>query len=424
MFVDKISMTIIAGKGGDGCISFRREKFVPLGGPNGGKGGDGGSVYLVGDSSKMTLEDLFYIPKLKATDGQKGSSYNKFGKNGKDLIIKIPLGTLVFKNEKLIADCINSEDIILIAKGGKGGRGNSAFKTSKHNAPRIAEKGALGEVVNLSLELCLIADVGIIGMPNAGKSLLLTRISKSKPKIANYPFTSLTPNLGVASFNEKRFTVADIPGIIKGAHKGKGLGHEFLRHIERTKILIHLLDVNGFNGNDPYKNYCIINLELLRYSKYLNKKRVLVVLNKIDSVNSNLEKFKELKHCFNEIKLLEISALTGKGISNLLKEINNQLIDETTNAKQYSFSIRKKQIFREYNYEANFTIHKKNGVFIVEGKRVQTLTEMTMFNEFESLMRYKNILKKMGLYFELKKMGAKLGDVIRIGKSEFVFEDK
>jgi GTP-binding protein len=418
MFIDKISTHLTAGCGGDGCVSFRREKYVPCGGPDGGNGGNGGNIYFESDPCKTTLLDLSYRPKFEAEDGQRGSSGGKSGRYGEDLIIKIPLGTLIFKDGEFFADLKTAGERILAVKGGRGGRGNASFKTGKHTVPRIAEKGASGEIAEINLELRLIADVGFLGFPNAGKSTLLSQISAAKPKIADYPFTTLTPNLGVVGYEGKYFTAADIPGIIEGACKGKGLGFEFLRHIRRTKVLIHIIDVNGFDGRDPYDNYKIINNELRKYSKHLEKKHIIIVLNKIDSAGS-LEKIRNFRRHLKAQKLFEISATTGYGVEALLKKIIRML--EKPVAFSNEEGIESLPV-KKYIYEPEFKISIENGIFVATGSKVETLTEMTKFDEDEALRRYQNILKKMGFEIELKKMGARSGDTVRIGNFEFIFE--
>jgi GTP-binding protein len=418
MFIDRVSAYFTAGRGGDGCVSFRREKYVPYGGPDGGNGGSGGNVYFESDPHKTTLLDLSYRPKFEAEDGQKGSSGDKSGRYGEDLIIKIPLGTLIFKNGEFFADLKTAGERVLIVKGGRGGRGNASFKTGRHTAPRIAEKGAPGETAKINLELRLIADVGFLGFPNAGKSTLLSQISAARPKIADYPFTTLTPNLGVVDYKGKHFTVADIPGRIEGAYKGRGLGFEFLRHIRRAKILIHIIDVNGFDGRDPYDNYKIINSELKKHSKYFAKKHIIIVLNKIDSAVS-LEKIRNFKERLKTKRLFEISAMTGYGVDALLKKMTRML------EKPIVFS-NEEEIeplpVKNYIYEPEFKISFENGIFVATGAKVEMLTKMTKFDEDEALRRYRNILKKMGLEIELKKMGARPGAIVRIGDFEFIFE--
>jgi GTP-binding protein len=418
MFIDKVGVFLTAGRGGEGCISFRREKYVPYGGPNGGNGGRGGSIYFECDPHKITLLDLSYKPKFKAEDGQKGLPNNRFGKSGGDLILKIPLGTLIYKNGEFFADLVTPGEKVLVVKGGRGGRGNASFKTKKYTTPRIAEKGEPGEVAEVNLELRLIADVGLVGLPNAGKSTLLSRISAAKPKIADYPFTTLVPNLGVVNYKGRHFVTADIPGIIKGAYRGNGLGFEFLRHVRRTKILVYVIDSSGINGSDPYETYETINNELKKYSEYLVKKHILIVLNKIDlpSSEKHIENFKKR---LKDKKLSEISAATGAGINALLVEMIKML--EKPPVFNPEEEIERIPV-KKYVYEPEFKVSIEDGIFIVTGAKIETLTKMTKFGEDEALRRYQNIVKKMGLETKLEKMGAKVGDVVKIGDFEFVFE--
>jgi len=418
MFIDKAAIHLTAGRGGDGAISFRREKYVPFGGPSGGNGGKGGDIYFEGDTHKTTLLDLSYRPKFKAEDGHKGETNDKYGRFGEDLVIKIPLGTIVFKNGELFADIKTEGEKVLVVQGGRGGRGNASFKTGKHTAPRIAEKGEPGEVADINLELRLIADVGFVGLPNAGKSTLLADISAAKPKIADYPFTTLAPNLGVVDYKGRHFVAADIPGIIEGAHEGKGLGLEFLRHVRRTKVLIHLIDVGGFDGSDPYENYKIINNELKKYSKYLAKKHIIIALNKIDLPDSE-KHIKKIKKYLKTKKVFKISAATGEGVDKLLSEVVKMLDKPLPfNAEEEISTVPVKK----YIYEPEFKVKVEDGVFVVTGKKVETLTEMTKFSEDDAVRRYQNILKKMGLEEELERQGVKVGDTVRIGTFEFIFE--
>jgi GTP-binding protein len=416
MFIDKAKIFITAGRGGDGCISFRREKYVPFGGPNGGNGGKGGDIYIETDNKKITLLDLSYKPKFHAENGNKGENSDKFGSYGEDLIIKVPLGTIVYKNGELFADLQELGKKILVAKGGRGGRGNASFKTHNNTVPRIAEKGEPGEVSEIDLELRLIADVGLVGFPNAGKSTFLSVVSSARPKIADYPFTTLEPNLGVVVIDDKQFVIADIPGIIEGAHLGKGLGLEFLRHIKRTKVLIYLIDVSGFDGTDPYKTYKVLSNELKKYSKYMSKKHMVIALNKIDidSAKDNIKKFK--KKIKGE-KIYPISNMTKEGITKLLFDVH-KLINKPIEEEEIETFPVKKYIYKpEFNVDVN-----EYGIFIVTGKKVETLAEMTKFNEDEALRRFQNILKKMGIETALEQKGCKVGDTVRIGPFEFVFE--
>lgn len=417
MFIDKAKIFITAGRGGDGCISFRREKYVALGGPDGGNGGKGGDVFIVADTKKATLLDLSYKPKFFADNGNKGEGSNKYGKYGKDLIIEVPVGTLIYKNGDLFADLKEHGQKVLVAKGGRGGRGNSAFKTQRHTVPRIAEKGEPGETAEIDLELRLIADVGLVGFPNAGKSTFLSVVSSARPKIADYPFTTLEPNLGVVHFDDKQIVIADIPGIIEGASSGKGLGLEFLRHIKRTKVLLYMIDVSGFDGQDPYEVYKVLNNELKKYSKYLSKKHMLIALNKIDSGEQALENVKNFKKKVKGKKIFAISNMTKDGIDKMLSEIL-KLTELPVKEEEFESVPVKK-----YIYEPDFRINiDDDGVFVITGKKVETLAEMTKFNEEEALRRFQNILKKLGVELALEEKGCKPGDTVRINDIEFTFE--
>ncbi len=416
MFIDKAKIFITAGRGGDGCISFRREKYVPFGGPNGGNGGKGGDIYIETDNKKITLLDLSYKPKFHAEDGYRGENSDKFGRYGEDLVIKVPIGTVVYKNGELFADLKEIGKKILIAKGGRGGRGNASFKTQNNTVPRIAEKGEPGETAEIDLELRLIADVGLVGFPNAGKSTFLSVVSSARPKIADYPFTTLEPNLGVVHIDDKQFVIADIPGIIEGAHKGKGLGLEFLRHIKRTKVLIYLIDVSGFDGTDPCKTYKVLSNELKKYSKYMSKKHMVIALNKTD-IDSSKENIKKFKKKIKGIKIYPISNMTKEGISDLLFDVYKLINKPIEEEEIESIPVKK------YIYEPEFKVDlDEDGIFVVSGKKVETLAEMTKFNEDEALRRFQNILKKMGVELALEQKGCKVGDTVRIGVFEFEFQ--
>lgn len=334
MFIDEVTVHVKAGDGGNGCVSFRREKFVPLGGPNGGDGGDGGSIILEADSRKRTLLDFKYKSHFKAKSGSHGQGKNKHGKSGEDLIIKVPPGTVIFdsKTGDLLRDLANDKDQVIVAKEGQGGRGNAHFATSTRQAPKFAEEGHPGEERILKLELKLIADVGIIGCPNAGKSTLLSHISAAKPEIAAYPFTTKSPNLGVVKVGDwGGFVAADIPGLLEGAHAGTGLGDKFLRHIERTKLFIHIIDTAGVDGRDPAKDFETINKELEYYSKELSKRPQIVALNKMDlpQAKKNLEK---VKNKLKGIKIYPVSAVTGEGIEELIKATAKALQKSSTSS--------------------------------------------------------------------------------------------
>lgn len=475
MFIDKARIHIQAGKGGDGCLSFRREKFVPRGGPDGGNGGKGGDFYLVADRNLTTLLDFVQKPHYKAEDGQPGGSTNKTGKNGADFFLHVPCGTVVYCDGQLLGDLCEHQQKLLMAKGGRGGRGNLSFKTSRNSAPRIAEKGEPGEVLTLDLELKLIADCGIIGHPNAGKSTLLARISQAKPKIADYPFTTLSPNLGVVRFKEKYFIVADIPGLIEGAHQGRGLGIEFLRHIERTKVLIHLLDPFGFDKKDAFQNYNAILKELSSYSKELSQKPMLVVVNKMDLTNAK-KMFQKLKKKLKN-KILAISAVTGEGVQEMIAEMI-QLIEKArklsplypvksrtaspdANREFHSVNlpipphqgrgqpslvadasvpkalqlqkrgatirhkarnIERNTEIKRFVFAEEFKVEREKDGFRVIGKKVERLSAMTNFQQEEAVQRFQNILKKMGVETVLKREGIQPGDTVYIGTQEFIFQ--
>lgn len=329
-FIDEAIITVQSGDGGRGCVSFRREKFIPRGGPDGGDGGKGGDVVFVATSGKRTLYQFRYRKQLKAKNGVYGQGKQKKGKNGEDLKIEIPLGTLVFNAETglLIKDFVKAGEAFVIAKGGRGGLGNTRFKSSTNRSPRFAQPGEPGETLNLKIELKLLADVGIIGLPNAGKSTLISVISSARPKIADYPFTTLTPNLGVVQTdNGEPFVVADIPGLISGAHKGAGLGIRFLKHIERTRVLVHLIDISSIDTNHPLDVYNTINMELALYSENLAKKPQVVVLNKLDIPGAK-EAADIFQSAAKEKNIALISAITGKGVNHLILRIL-ELLDKT-----------------------------------------------------------------------------------------------
>jgi len=336
MFVDEVDIHVEAGSGGNGCLSFRREKFVPRGGPDGGDGGGGGSVFIVATPTKNTLVDFRFHPEFKARRGQHGQGSNRTGQTAEDLEIGVPPGTLIFEKDpaggemRLLGDLAEEGQRILVAKGGRGGRGNARFVSSTNRAPRRTEPGEEGEERQLQLQLKLIADVGLIGFPNAGKSTLISRISAARPKIANYPFTTLVPNLGVVTLGDDRsFVVADVPGLIKGAHEGTGLGHQFLRHIERTKVLVHLVDVSGASGRDPVDDFITILDELERFSPTVAAKPQIVVANKMDAVD-DVERVKTLERRVKKQRLpfLRISAATGEGITALLEAAWKEIAKE------------------------------------------------------------------------------------------------
>lgn len=416
MFIDKAIINIQAGSGGDGSAAFRREKFVPKGGPNGGDGGRGGDVYLLAAPRLRTLLDFVRKLSYMAPSGEPGAGYHKSGLSGDDLILEVPCGTSVFKGATLIADLLNPGDKLQVAKGGRGGRGNVHFKNSVRQAPRIAEKGEPGEKIELNLRLKVIADVGLIGMPNAGKSTLLSRLTRANPKIAAYPFTTLYPNLGVTIYHNREIVFADIPGLIEGSHTGKGLGHEFLAHIERTRVLVHVVDPIGFGGKDPKTNIKIINTELKSYSKTLAKKRQLIVINKQDLAEGS-KVFKDIKRAFKAQTVLAVSGVAGEGMTELMGAVA-KLIDEIPHVK---INVAPQAI--HINLEPDFWVETlEEGTYEVKGKKVERLVAMTNFRLPEAVVRTQNILKKIGVERELAAAGAKSGDAVRILDFQFDFK--
>lgn len=419
MFYDKAKIYVKAGDGGNGIVAFRREKYVPEGGPNGGDGGDGGSVILMGDKGLRTLVDFKYKPHVKAKKGEHGQGKNRHGRNAEDTILKVPLGTIVkdFDTGELIADITEDGQCVVVARGGRGGRGNARFASAKNRVPSVAEKGEPGEEVTLFLELKLLADVGLVGMPNAGKSTLISVISAAKPKIADYPFTTLKPNLGVVSVDEgSSFVVADIPGLIEGAHQGAGLGHEFLRHIERTRIFVHVLDMTPAEDKNIVDVFSVINRELILYNPKLADKKQIIAANKMDvsGAEKNLELLK--KELGEQYEIFPISAVAGTGLKPLIGRIA-QLIGEIE--PEPLFGEDEIKVFMEP--VERFTIEREDGIFVVKGKEVEKHFAMTDFNNEEGIRRFQRILKTMGVEDALLKKGINYGDLVRIGDLEFEF---
>jgi GTP-binding protein len=415
MFVDFARVSVRGGRGGDGIVSFRREKYVDRGGPDGGNGGKGGDVFLRVQPQMKSLLDLAYHPHFIAPDARHGLGSNKSGRSGEDLYIDIPAGTLVYKESHLIADLKNPGETLLVARGGRGGRGNAAFKSHKNTAPKISERGEPGENLQLDLELKLLADIGLIGFPNAGKSTLLARLTSARPKIADYPFTTLNPNLGIATWHGTRLVLADIPGLIEGAHEGKGLGHEFLRHIERTRMLFHLVDIGGFGEHAAAECVKLVNEELRLHSAALAKKPMLLVVNKMDAAEGT-KGLSDLKKRYKRYKIFPISAVTGEGVNALLAYATKELakpepVEDVPSPEPLRFVI-----------ETDYRVSKENDDFVIKGAKIERLAAMTNFTQIEGLKRFQNILKKMGIERELARQGAQSGDNVRIGKIEFTYE--
>ena len=423
MFIDKAKIIIISGAGGDGMVAFRREKYVPRGGPSGGDGGKGGSVYLKADTGLNTLINFRRKRKFAAEKGENGGAKEMYGKGGEDIIIDVPLGTMVYDNDTndLLADMVHQDQMVLIAKGGKGGRGNTHFATSAVRAPTYAEKGEPGESKEIRLELKVLADVGLIGFPSVGKSSLIRKVSGARPEVAAYHFTTLTPSLGVVNLDETRsFVMADIPGLIEGASQGVGLGHEFLRHVERSRVLIHVLDIAGSEGRDPLSDFEIINNELEIYSPALAQKKQIVAGNKIDLITNRTE-LEQIKQQIESkgYSFFPICTLTGEGIKSLLEKAWTILQETETT----TFDNQEKAIVYELP-QNEFKIEYDGHVYSVIGKRVEKLVAMTDFDNSVSLRRFNKAWKFMGLDKLLKKEGIKEGDTVNLYGIEFSFSEK
>lgn len=415
MFIDRAKIRVVGGKGGDGCLSFRREKYVEMGGPDGGNGGKGGDVWIEADPQKNTLYDFTYRPEFRAAPGVNGRGRDQTGAQGEDLVIGVPPGTLVRKDGRLLGDLAAAGDRLLAARGGRGGRGNASFKTAVNTAPRISEKGEPGEAFELALELKLLADVGLLGFPNAGKSTFLSVVTQARPKIADYPFTTLTPNLGVANVGGKTFVIADIPGIIEGAHEGKGLGDEFLRHVERTRVLIHLVDVFGFDNQSALKNFRTLNRELAARSKELAKKPQIIAATKMDLTGAD-KALAALRKSLKTAKIYPLSSATGRGVKELLAAVAKAL------AKAPAVTPAAPEPPRDWVIEPDFRVDPMGpGRFRIGGRKVDRLVAVTHFEQDESVSRLQNILKKMGVEENLIKIGAVPGDKVELGEREFTF---
>lgn len=419
MFIDVAKIELKAGKGGDGSVAFRREKYEPSGGPAGGDGGDGGSIIIVGDKDIKTLMDYSYRSIYKAENGGDGRNKKQFGKKGEDLILKVPVGTLIkdYDTDTVIYDVKHDKEEFVICKGGKGGKGNVHFKSSIRQAPRFAEPGEKGEEKTIKLELKLLADVGLIGLPNVGKSTLLSIMSNARPKIANYHFTTLEPNLGVCKVGEKSFVLADIPGLIEGASEGLGLGHDFLKHIERTKILVHVLDISGSEGRNPIEDFELINSELSSYNIKLNDKKMLVVLNKTDlGAEENIKEFRE-KYSDKVDEIVEISAATTENVDKLM-----YLIADTLDSIEDDYSTLDEQyVYFEEEKEPDFKVRRENENYIVEGPLIENLIYRTNFEVYESVNHLQKVLEDKGVIQQLKDLGIQDGDNVVIGDVEFDF---
>ncbi len=422
MFIDEVVVELIAGTGGNGCMAFRREKFVAMGGPFGGNGGKGGDIIFKVDEGLNTLVDLRYQRIIKAERGAHGEGKGKHGKNALDVVIKVPPGTIIsdFDTGLVIADLTKNHEEEVIAHGGRGGRGNIAFATRNNPAPKFAENGEPGEVRKVKVELKLLADVGLVGLPSVGKSTIISKISSSKPKIAAYHFTTLTPNLGVVKVAEnKSFVVADLPGLIKGASLGEGLGDQFLKHIERTRIIAHVIDMSGLEGRNPYDDYLTINKELEAFNPKMMQKPQIIIANKMDMPSSkeNLEYFKtKVKH-----NIFEISALEGRGLNAIINELA-LMLDNIKKEPLYEKEKFESHVLYKFESDEDFNVTKEGNIYVVRGNKVEKLLKMTKFQTEESVLRFANKLKKMGVDAKLEEMGIAEGDTIRILDLEFEYK--
>lgn len=422
MFVDKVKVKLKAGDGGNGMISFRREKYVDKGGPYGGDGGNGASIVFKATRHLSTLLDYRYQKVLKANDGENGMNKKQHGKNAIDKVVQVPVGTLIIdpKTRAIIADLNYDEKEVVIARGGRGGRGNCRFVTARVTAPNFAENGEPGQTLEVLLELKLLADVGLVGFPSVGKSTLLSVISKARPEIAAYHFTTITPNLGVASTpSGQSFVVADLPGLIEGASQGKGLGLQFLRHIERCRVLIHVIDISGSEGRDPIDDYDKIMNELGQYEYDLLKRPMIIAANKAD-LEENLDNLRRLReHVPENIEIFEISALTHQGVDALLYA-TGQLVSETP-MNQFETNELKGAIYKFEDADKFEVINEGNGRWRIEGESVERLFRMTNFTTHEGIMRFASTLKHMGVNDRLRELNCVQGDVVMIEGYEFEF---
>ncbi|WP_042223341.1 GTPase ObgE [Oceanobacillus manasiensis] len=424
MFVDQVSVYVKAGDGGNGLVAYRREKYVPKGGPAGGDGGNGGDIVFEVDEGLNTLMDFRYNRHFKGKRGENGMSKTQHGKNSAPLVIPVPPGTSVIdeETEEVIADLIAHKQRAVIVRGGRGGRGNTRFATPRNPAPDMAENGEPGQERNIKVELKLIADVGLVGFPSVGKSTFLSVVSAAKPKIADYHFTTLAPNLGVIDTSDHRsFVMADLPGLIEGAHEGIGLGHQFLRHVERTRLIVHVIDMAGTEGRDPFEDFVKINQELKEYDMKLTERPQIIAANKMDmpGASDNLTLFKE--QLGEDIPVYEISALTKEGLRDILFAIADQL-DAIPKVAPKMEEVEEKVIYRYTKEDAPFKITRDDdGAYVLSGDKIEKLFKMTDFARDEAVQRFSRQIRGMGVDKELRERGAKDGDIIRLLDFEFEF---
>ena len=422
MFIDEVIVELQAGNGGNGCMAFRREKYIEMGGPAGGNGGRGSNIIFQTDEGLNTLIDLRYQRIIKGKKGENGTGKGMQGKNSEDVIVKVPIGTVITDLDTglIIADLTKKKEEVIVARGGRGGRGNIALATRTNPAPSYCENGEPGERRKVKVELKLLADVGLVGMPSVGKSTFISKISASKPKIAAYHFTTLKPNLGVVSTKDHRsFVVADLPGLIKGASLGEGLGDQFLKHIERTRVIAHIIDMSAFEGRDPYEDYVTINKELEAFDPKMMKKPQVIIANKMDmpSSKNNLEEFqKKVKE-----PVYPISAMNNEGIEQVLIKLAD-LLDQIKKEPLYEEEKFESHVLYQFKEEQPFTIHREGNTWVVVGNEVEKILKMTKFSTEESVLRFANKLRKLGIDDKLRELGAKDGDTVRILDFEFEYK--
>lgn len=418
MFVDEVVVELTAGRGGDGCMAFRREKYIPMGGPFGGNGGNGGSIIFKADEGLRTLIDLRYQKHVKGNSGMNGQGKNKNGKNALDTIIKVPVGTTIKDNDTgmIIADLTKNGEDVIVAYGGRGGRGNVTLATRSNPCPSYCEYGEPGEERRVKVELRMLADVGLVGLPSVGKSTILSMITNANPKIASYHFTTLSPNLGVVSTKDYSYTVADLPGLIEGASEGAGLGHKFLKHIERTKIIAHVVDMSGMEGRTPYEDYLTIRHELENFSPKLITKPEIIIANKMDMSEAlnNLEEFKKKV----KLPIFEISAINNQGLDKVIEALKD-LVKNTKDEILFEDDVQESHVLYKFKKEKPFTILKENNIYVIKGEKIEKLFKMTNFNTEEAFVRFSNKLRRMGIDDELIARGINDGDIVRILDYEF-----
>lgn len=427
MFVDQAKIYVKGGDGGNGIVSYRREKYVPMGGPAGGDGGRGGDVVFVVDQGLRTLIDFRYQRHFKADRGEYGKTKNRHGKGAPDMLVKVPPGTVVrdADTDEFLGDLVRDGQKLIVAHGGRGGRGNTRFATESNKAPDMAEKGEPGEERNLLLELKVLADVGLVGFPSVGKSTFLSAVSAARPKIGAYHFTTLTPELGVVDVGDGRsFVLADLPGLIEGAHAGHGLGHEFLRHIERTRVIVHVVDIAAVDGRNPVEDYRAIRAELEQYDERLAKRPQLIAANKMDlpGAQENLDQFQKT---FPELTVFAISGVSGQGVRELLYAVvdllDSVVAEETSNEETPAEEpVAEKKIYR-FEHKDAFEIVRDGNAFVVLSKELEKLVVMTNFQQYDAVVRFQRIMRQQGVDKALLARGAKEGDAIRIGDMEFDF---